>query len=92
MSLHRRAAKRDANEGEIIRALQSAGAKVWPISGEGIPDLLVAYDGRFLLMEVKTRSGRLTSAQVAFCGQVESYPVHIVKTAQEALQALCGDV
>lgn len=91
MSLHRRAAKRDANEPEIIQALQAAGAKVWPVSGEGIPDLLVAYQGRFLLMEVKTKTGKLTRAQIAFCGQVENYPVHVVRTPEQAVAALCGE-
>lgn len=41
MSIHRQAAKRDANEPEIIAALKAAGCSVQQLSGKGIPDLLV---------------------------------------------------
>jgi Holliday junction resolvase len=88
MALHRRAARRDANEAEIVEALRAAGAKVWPISGPGIPDLLVAYQGRFLLLEVKTRAGKPTRAQIQFASEVEDCPVFIVRTPAEALKAM----
>lgn len=47
--------KIDANQRDIVKALQLAGASVCDLSGagRGVPDLLVGYQGRNLLMEVK---------------------------------------
>ena len=53
MSLNRRAAARDSNEGEIVDALEAVGASVTRVSQEGVPDLLVGYQGRTHLLEVK---------------------------------------
>lgn len=57
MSIHRRAARRDPNEPEIVDALRSAGATVVPLSGPGLPDLLVGLAGRTYLLEVKQPLG-----------------------------------
>lgn len=48
-----RAKRRDANEGEIIDALQAVGAAVQRLDGDGVPDLLVEYRGVLRLIEVK---------------------------------------
>lgn len=54
MSLHRRAARRDSNEAEIVAALLAAGASVTYLSGvDGLPDLLAGFQGRTYLLEVK---------------------------------------
>ncbi len=50
---HRRASKRDANEGPIVEALRAVGAAVTFLSVTGCPDLLVGYQGRTFLLEVK---------------------------------------
>ena len=63
MSLHRRAAKRDDSEAEVINALVEGGAKVQQLSGEGVPDLLVLFLGELRVVEVKTGNGKLTKAQ-----------------------------
>jgi len=48
-----RAARVDANQQEIVKALRSVGAYVRVITqGDGLPDLLVGYRGVTLLMEV----------------------------------------
>ena len=88
MSIHRHNPKRDANEAEIISALRSIhGVVVSQISGAGVPDLLVSFQGFNYLLEVKDKSGKLTSTQVewhkAWTGQVE-----IVHTVDEALGAI----
>ena len=51
----RRAARVDANQSEVVAALREIGATVEPIHmiGRGVPDLLVGYCGRNLLLEVK---------------------------------------
>jgi hypothetical protein len=61
----RRAAKVDRNQPDIIRALRDIGASVEPIHavGGGVPDLLVGFRGRTLLMEVKSEDGTLTDDQ-----------------------------
>lgn len=57
MSIHRRAARRDNNEVQIVAALTAAGASVTHLSAPGVPDLLVGYRGATLLLEVKTELG-----------------------------------
>lgn len=54
----RRAAKVDANQPAIVAALREIGATVQPLHtvGQGCPDLLVGYQGKTLLMEVKDGS------------------------------------
>jgi Holliday junction resolvase len=88
VSIHRINARRDANEGAIIQTLQAEGVIVFPISGAGIPDLLCGHRGVWFLVEVKTRSGRLTEAQRRFHALAEGYPVYVVRTAQEAVEVL----
>jgi hypothetical protein len=54
---HRRAARRDNAESPIVEALRSVGASVTFVSVPGVPDLLVGYQGRTLLLEVKEPLG-----------------------------------
>ena len=51
----RRAARIDRNQPEIIEALRKLGASVQPLhnAGDGIPDLLVGFQGANFLIEVK---------------------------------------
>ena len=50
-----RAAKIDANHEAVVIALRAAGATVQSLAGvgNGVPDLLVGYQGKTLLMEIK---------------------------------------
>ena len=57
MSVHRRAARRDSNEVDIVRALEAAGASVTYMGAPGVPDLLVGYAGHTHLLEVKQPLG-----------------------------------
>ena len=54
----RRAAKVDANQSLIVAALRKAGCSVWSSAalGKGFPDLVVGYQGRTFLVEVKDGS------------------------------------
>ena len=93
MSLSRRAKRRDANEGVIVRALESAGAVVHPIDQPG--DLLVGYAGRWHVLEVKDGSKspsrrRLTAYQESFhrlCGEF-GLVIPVVTTIAEAFSAV----
>jgi Holliday junction resolvase len=80
--------RRDANERNIIVALEQIGVIVLPVSGPGCPDLLCycPREARWLPIEVKGPSGKLTRAQVNV-RRVAAYPV--VRSVEEAL-ALFG--
>jgi hypothetical protein len=70
------ARKRDVNEKAIVRALRQIGAEVFPLSGRGIPDVLVRY-----AFEIKSATGKRTEAQVD-----TQWPV--IRSVQEALAAV----
>lgn len=93
MSVRRTAAKRDANERDIIEVLRAAGCSVQQLSARGVPDLLVGYEDmrtgepRNVLMEVKTPKGKLTPDERewldAWRGQVV-----VVRSVDDALRVI----
>lgn len=54
-------ARTDANEPEIIEALEAAGAAVWRVKWP--LDLLVAFRGKFYVLEVKMPGNSLNDNQ-----------------------------
>lgn len=93
----RRAARRDDNERDIIKAMRECGAFVKAVNDEGAFDLLVWYNGHTLLLEVKDGSKppsarRLTDAEQKFHDEWPGNNLYIVKSVQEALDLLktCG--
>jgi hypothetical protein len=84
----------DVNQNEIVSALRDCGASVRIISqGNGIPDLLVGYNGYTILMEVKdgdkSQSGReLTAAEAKFFEEWTGGLLVIVNDVFEALDVL----
>jgi len=69
----RRRGRRDENHAELVRVLEQLGASVVDLAdvGGGVPDLLVGYLGRTVLVEIKnpaTRYGRdgLSASQREF--------------------------
>ena len=95
----RRAARTDATQALIVRALRDHGAHVTSLAavGGGVPDLLVSYAGRWFVMEVKRPAGprggrsadgqRLRESQEAFV-QAARAPVSVVRSGVEAIDAL----
>lgn len=82
-------AKRDANEAEIVAALNGIGCEVECVSEGGAPDLRVGFREKIYLLEVKMPKGRLTPAQIAWHEKWGHYPnVHIVHSVDEALKAI----
>ena len=67
-----RAAKIDANQVEIVKALRQAGATVQSLAsvGKGVPDLLIGFANKTALMEVKDGS-KVKSAQKLTPDQIE---------------------
>lgn len=84
-----RAAKRDANQPEIVDALRAAGVTVIELGhiGSGVPDLYCYRKatglGRWI--EVKAPKGKLTKPQLEFHRVV---PVWVVHSVAEALAAM----
>jgi len=99
LTLRRSNPKRDANEPEIKAALERGGAKVWPISGSGKPDLLCLWCGVFFFVECKMPDGKLTTYQETFLAEVAQAgggPVYVAYGAADIpdiltqVQNLCG--
>ena len=66
-----RARRRDANEPEIIAALEAVGVSVQALNAKGVPDLLLGVAGGNILLEVKDgdkppSARKLTPDQVAW--------------------------
>lgn len=81
-----RAAKVDANQAEIVKALRSVGVSVQSLAtvGKGCPDLLAARGADTWVIEVKGPKGKLTPDQIEFLKNWRGV-VHIVRTVDEAL-------
>lgn len=95
MSIHRRAARRDANEAAIVKALREVGCLVEPISGEGVPDLIVWAPEKMRIVLVEVKDGakppsarKLKPAQEKFHREWALAPVFVVSSVDEALAAV----
>ncbi len=93
----RRAARRDANEDQIVSAMLACGAYVTKINDAGRFDLLCWYRGHTLLLEVKDgrrapSEQKLTPAEEKFHREWPGDNLHIVTGVEEALALLkqCG--
>lgn len=89
----------DRNQRAIMDALRAIGATVLhlPATAAGLPDLLVGFRGRTLLLEVKnpaTRYGRagMAASQRQFAQTWNGAPVYVVTTPSEAMQAIGVEV
>ena len=89
-----RAARRDDNEAEIVTALRGAGATVRIVTqGDGIPDLLVGYNGYSILMEVKDGKKppsrrQLTEAEQKFFDEWTGGMLVVVESVKDAMDTL----
>jgi len=90
-----RAARIDANHEQVVSALRAAGASVQSLAGvgKGVPDLLVGFQGKTLLMEVKDgrktpSERRLTEDQMKWHGAWNGGPLAIVDGVDAALRML----
>lgn len=91
----RRAAKVDANQDQVVIALKAAGATVQSLAavGKGVPDLLVGWQGKTVLFEVKDgrrppSEQRLTEQQLTWHGTWRGGPLCVVDGPEAALRAL----
>lgn len=91
----RRAAKTDANQTEIVKALRSIGASVQSLAtiGDGCPDLLVGYRGNTFLIEAKDgkkppSARRLTEDQLKWHGAWRGGPLAVVCDVESAIRVV----
>lgn len=91
----RRAAKIDANQEQVVSALRAAGATVQSLAavGKGVPDLLVGYQGKTVLMEVKDgkkppSDRELTEDQLKWHGAWRGGTLAVVDGPEAALRVL----
>jgi hypothetical protein len=93
LSLHRYAKQRDANEAEIVAALEAVGATVERLDTP--VDLLVGYRGRNFLLEVKAplgprggrSAGRYTDDQAEWHRSWRGQRA-VVRSVDDALRAI----
>ena len=84
----------DENQGDIVKALRACGATVRVVTqGDGIPDLLVGYNGYTILMEVKDgqkvpSARKLTDAEQEFFDKWTGGMLVVVNSVEEALDVL----
>jgi hypothetical protein len=79
--------KADDNQKQIVSALRKIGASVQILGkvGDGCPDLIVGYNRKTLLLEVKSEHGRLTYEQERWWSNWNgSIPV-VVRTQEQAI-------
>jgi Holliday junction resolvase len=91
----RRAARTDNNHEQIVKALRAVGATVQSLAavGQGVPDLLVGYQGKNILVEIKDGSKtpsrrKLTDDQVKWHESWNGGAVAVVDSVDAAWAAL----
>jgi hypothetical protein len=81
---------------EIVRAMRAVGATVRVITqGDGLPDLLVGYNGHTILMEIKDgnkppSARKLTDNEQKFFDEWKGGPLYKVESVDQALDILDG--
>lgn len=97
MNNYAKARKVDRNHAEVVAALRAIGATVQSLAGVGVgvPDLLVGYQGRTLLLEVKDgtkppSARALTPDQLRWHNQWTGGPLRTVESAEEAVFVVTG--
>jgi len=85
------AKKTDKNQGDVVKALRKMGADVFLLHmvGGGIPDLMVAYSGHTILIEVKDgEDKKLTPQQLTLFANWKGGHLARVNSVQEAEELL----
>jgi hypothetical protein len=85
------AKKVDKNQASVVKTLRDNGADVYLLHmvGKGIPDLLVAYEGHTILIEVKDGADKVfTPDQLKFIASWKGGDLFRVNNEQEAIELL----
>jgi hypothetical protein len=85
------AKKVDKNQGDVVKALRNMGADVFLLHmvGGGIPDIMVAFAGHTILMEIKDgEDKKLTPQQLTLFANWKGGHLARVNSVQEAIELL----
>jgi len=85
------AKKVDKNQASVVKTLRDNGADVYLLHmvGKGIPDLLVAYKGHTILIEVKDGADKaFTPDQLKFIANWKGGDLFRINSEQEAAELL----
>jgi hypothetical protein len=85
------AKKVDKNQASVVKTLRDNGADVYLLHmvGSGIPDLLVAYEGHTILIEVKDGADKkFTPDQIKFIASWKGGHLYRVNSSEEAIEVL----
>jgi hypothetical protein len=85
------AKKVDKNQNDVVKTLREYGADVYLLHmvGGGIPDLLVAFDGHTILMEVKDGADKkLTPQQIKLFATWKGGHLYRVNSSEDAIEVL----
>lgn len=82
-------ARVDKNQAVIVVGLRKFGASVQSLAtvGKGVPDLLVGYNGKNWLLEVKGENGTLTAPQVVWHAEWKG-TVYVVRNIGDAISII----
>lgn len=84
----RYAARRDSTETPIRNFLVGAGATVVMLSADNLPDLLIGWQGKTLLAEVKSEKGKLRKGQEEFIEKWHGSKIYILRSIEDAIAML----
>ena len=81
--------KVDSNQAQIIADLKKNGVSVLNLSrvGGGCPDILVGWQGKNILIEIKTAKGNLNDLQIEFFEQWKG-PKFVCKSINEIIEII----
>ena len=81
--------KVDSNQAQIIADLKKIGVSVLNLSrvGGGCPDILVGWQGKNILIEIKTAKGNLNDSQIEFFKEWKG-PKFVCKSINEIIEII----
>ena len=81
--------KVDSNQAQIIADLKKIGVSVLNLSrvGGGCPDLLIGWQGKNILIEIKTAKGNLNDLQIEFFKEWKG-PKFVCKSINEIIEII----
>ena len=81
--------KVDSNQAQIIADLKKIGVSVLNLSrvGGGCPDILVGWQGKNILIEIKTAKGDLNDLQIEFFKEWKG-PKFVCKSINEIIEII----
>ena len=83
----------DANQDEVVKALEKIGCSVYDAHriGGGLPDLIVGYRGLTMLVEVKTPKGKLREGQEQWIREWRGFTC-VVRSPEDAIEKVMSHV